>query len=108
MRTRRVIWPLLSQYVVLPARSGSSGAGWTSPSAAVAREVTVCSPGSGVPQSKVQKTQANSSPCAVGQGRRLPRPVVDPDLDPGDGRAPGRAHDLVAVALLASPSPART
>ncbi len=59
MRTRRVIWPLLSQYVCLPARSGSSGAGWTSPFTSVARDVTVCSPGAGVPQSTVQKVQAN-------------------------------------------------
>ena len=51
MRTRRVIWPLLSQYVVLPARSGSSAAGCTSPFTAIARDVTVCSPDVGVPQS---------------------------------------------------------
>ena len=63
MRTRRVTWPLLSQYVDLPASGGSSGAGWTSPSTAIAREVTVCSQAVGVPQSKLQKVQANSAPA---------------------------------------------
>jgi hypothetical protein len=48
--TRRVIWPLASQYVCLPASSGSSGAGWTLPSVSVARDVTMCSPEAGVPQ----------------------------------------------------------
>jgi hypothetical protein len=48
--TRRVIWPLASQYVCLPASSGSFGAGWTLPSVSVARDVTMCSPEAGVPQ----------------------------------------------------------
>jgi hypothetical protein len=61
--TRRVIWPLLSQYVVLPDSSGSSGAGWAFPSSAIARQVMVCSPGDGVPQSRVQNVQANASPA---------------------------------------------
>lgn len=59
MRTRLVIWPLLSQKVVLAATNGSSGVGWSSPFTSVAREVTAYSPGAGVPQSKVQKVQAN-------------------------------------------------
>ncbi len=51
MATRRVIWALLSQYVTLPVIHGSSGAGWTRPSVAIARDVTACSPGVGLPQS---------------------------------------------------------
>src|SRR4051812_23236465 len=62
MLTCRVIWPLLSQNVVLPARSGSSGAGWTSPSLAMAREVMVCSPADGELHSEVQKVHVNSLP----------------------------------------------
>src|SRR5215212_5476271 len=70
MLTRRVIWPLLSQYVVLPARSGSSDAGCTSPSVALAREVIVCSPEDGALQSNVQKVQVNALPSPL-FGRRV-------------------------------------
>jgi tRNA-dihydrouridine synthase B len=39
MVTRRVICPLLSQYVTLLARKGSFGGGWTLPSTSIARDV---------------------------------------------------------------------
>ena len=50
--------PLLSQKVLLLARKGSSGAGWMLPSTSNARDVILCSPGAGFPQSKVQNDQA--------------------------------------------------
>jgi hypothetical protein len=58
MAIRRVIWPLFSQNVVLAAMTGSSGFGWTFPSTSIARDVTECGPGVGVPQSSVQNLQA--------------------------------------------------
>jgi hypothetical protein len=58
MMTRRVMWPLFSQKVRLLARKGSSGAGWMLPSMSNARDLIVCSPGVGVPQSNVQNLQA--------------------------------------------------
>ena len=58
MRTRRVMCPLASQKVLLLARKGSSGAGWMLPSMSNARDVILCSPGAGVPQSNVQNLQA--------------------------------------------------
>ncbi len=58
MRTRRVMCPLLSQKVLLLARNGSSGAGWMLPSTSNARDVILCSPGAGVPQSNVQNLHA--------------------------------------------------
>src|SRR5688572_22581311 len=54
IRTRRVMWPLASQYVRLLARNGSSGAGWMFPSVSMARDVTVCSPRAGAGQGSVQ------------------------------------------------------
>jgi hypothetical protein len=54
----RVAWPLLSQKVRLPVSQGSSGAGWTWPWVSIARDVTACSPGAGVPQSSDQRRQA--------------------------------------------------
>ena len=58
IRTRRVMCPLLSQYVLLLARKGSSGAGCMLPSTSNARDVIWCSPDDGVPQSNVQNRHA--------------------------------------------------
>ncbi len=59
--TRRVTWPLLSQYVCFLAIKGSSIAGWICPVVSIAREVTVCSPGEGFAQSRDQIFQACSA-----------------------------------------------
>ena len=90
------------------ARNGSSGVGWTLPSTSIARDVIVCSPAAGRPQSKLQNRQANSvSPCeplrlrawSVSQVRLEPGAVVDPHLDGRDRRAPCGAEDGVALAV---------
>ena len=57
---------------------------------AMAREVTVCSPGAGAPQSRVQKLQAYSSPSPSVRVALCHGLVVDADLDPGDGCSPRR------------------
>ena len=54
IRTRRVICPLLSQYVTLLERNGSSGAGWMLPLMSIARDRTVCSPRVGTSQFNLQ------------------------------------------------------
>jgi hypothetical protein len=56
--TRRVMCPLLSQYVLRLARNGSFGAGWMFPWMSKARDVTRCSPAVGFPQSNVQNLHA--------------------------------------------------
>ena len=69
MRTWRVMCPLLSQKVTLLARKGSFGAGCMLPSVSKARDVTRCSPASGIPQLNVQNCQARPRerrPCATG------------------------------------------
>ena len=63
MRIRRVIWPLLSQYVFLFAMIGSSIAGWTLPWVSIAREVIVWSPAAALSQSSDQCFQAKGACC---------------------------------------------
>ena len=77
MFTRRVIWPLLSQYVFLFAIGGSVMAGWTLPDVSVARDVTVCSPGVASGQDSDQNFQANSDPApsVMVAGIQAPPPV---------------------------------
>src|SRR5215204_4141591 len=61
--TRRVIWPLLSQYVFLFAMRGSVIAGWTLPAVSVARDVMACSPAVASGQDSDQNFQVNSDPA---------------------------------------------
>src|SRR5262245_61008467 len=63
MPTRRLTWPLASQYVFLSAIQGSVGAGCTLPAVSIARELIACSPAAGLRQSLYQNTQANSPPA---------------------------------------------
>jgi hypothetical protein len=67
----------------LLAIKGSSGAGWTFPSASMARDVTVCSPEAGFGQSRVQIVQAWAAP--------LPSPRVAAIQGPPSTRASTRA-----------------
>ncbi len=96
MRTRRVMWPLLSQNVVLPARYGSSGARWTLPLASIARRDRVLARGRRIPVDGPVDPGV-LAPLAVGERRGLPGLVVDVHLHPSDRCPPGGAHDAIAV-----------
>ena len=98
--TRRVIWPLLSQYVCLLAMSGSSSAGWTLPSASVARDVIgVLRRRRGAPVAGTRSVQANSHPALSSSVAGCQGPPSIRTSTRAMGGAPGRAHDPVRAAL---------